>query len=630
MIINDSNKIIYLGNGATKEWPFSFSITQASDIKVSLVNLDGEILNISSDYYVDITNKKVLYPGYVPGQEPSQAEQPPILPTGWKIIIYRSVPVTQETDLGTNWPFNIIEKGFDKLTMIIQDLQEELSRAVKVEISSSTSPEELLDVIKQSRDIAVQAAKDAKRVAEETVKKVEEQLNEKVEIAQSAAENAANKAVENVEKQLNDEVIAAQFSAQTATEKAEIAILTANDITKKMEVAQDTVEKAKLQANRAESEADRAEKMANAFDMTNYYQKAKTDELLSKKQDYYSGNIKVGGDANKFYPVAFRCSNGNDGKPFQVNIRRPKHMDAQDTGFLDFEMGGCGSSWGSTYPNIYTRYYSVVDFVADAKPAARSTIMHVWLKGGGITYYWGGTHPIFSSDIDTTDSVTIQNDTLTPKTVCTLPKGVSINGVNVATTNQVVRTDADSVMDNSSTPKVIHGATGKDWGLSWNPVALVAYDWTNSRTIWNYNPSTSHLALMPTSGIVTSPTPESTDNSTKVATTAFVQTVSKANGGIVASSLAETGWGKYANGLIEQWGYATVGAGSTATITLPILLTSTIYNIQVSPNNTTVDSRGDKQDWVGASPASLNAIVIRNGFEHNISSSKIWWKVMGV
>lgn len=348
------------------------------------------------------------------------------------------------------------------------------------------------------------------------------------------------------------------------------------------------------------------------------------------KQPYYSGTIKIAGDANKFYPVAFWCSNGNDGNPFQVNVRRYKHNDSQDKGYLDFEMSGCGSGWGACAPNIYTRYYSNVDFVADAKAGDKNSMMYVWLKGGGTTYYWGSTHPIFSSDIATTDSVTIQNDTLTSKTVCTLPKGVAINGVSVATLGQVVRTDADSVMNNSSTPRVIHGSTGKDWGFSWNPIALVAYDWTNSRTIWNYNPSTSHLALMPTSGIVTSPTPDSTDNSTKVATTAFVQTVSKANGGIVAQSLGETGWVKYANGLIEQWGYATVGAGSTATITLPILLTSTIYNIQVSPNNTTVDSRGDKQDWVGASPASLNAIVIRNGFEHNISSSKIWWKVMGV
>lgn len=284
MITNSESKIIYQGNGVAKEFVIGFPFTDKKDLKISIYNeTTDKTKDLTYDYFVDIEKKVVIYPGYQVGQEPPENQQPQILQENEKLIIRREIPLTQEVDFGDKHPLEIIEKGFDKLTMIIQSLQEELSRAVKVEISSSTSPEELLDVIKQSRDIAVQAAKDAKRVAEETVKKVEEQLNEKVEIAQSAAENAANKAVENVEKQLNDEVIAAQFSAQTATEKAEIAILTANDITKKMEVAQDTVEKAKLQANRAESEADRAEKMANAFDMTNYYQKAETDGLLASK-----------------------------------------------------------------------------------------------------------------------------------------------------------------------------------------------------------------------------------------------------------------------------------------------------------------------------------------------------------
>lgn len=386
------------------------------------------------------------------------------------------------------------------------------------------------------------------------------------------------------------------------------------------------------------------------------------------KQPYYSGTIKIAGDANKFYPVAFWCSNGNDGRHFQVNIRRPKHMDAQDTGFLDFEMGGCGSSWGSTYPNIYTRYYSVVDFVADAKPAARSTIMHVWLKGGGTTYYWGSTHPIFSSDIATTDSIVIQNDTLAPKTECTLPRGLAENGIlysprafapsgfglgdaSISITESISmetflkRSGTQSGFYRSSTitdlPTPIDSGyflyvtKSSDpnyagvYALKASIDARAYYGCCINGTWrgWGRIATTESPAF---TGTPTAPTPESTDNSTKIATTAFVQTVSKANGGIVAQSLGETGWVKYANGLIEQWGYATVGAGSTATITLPILLTSTIYNIQVSPNNTTVDSRGDKQDWVGASPASLNAIVIRNGFEHNISSSKIWWKVMGV
>lgn len=483
MIINDSNKIIYLGNGATKEWPFSFSITQASDIKVSLVNLDGEILNISSDYYVDITNKKVLYPGYVPGQEPSQAEQPPILPTGWKIIIYRSVPVTQETDLGANWPFNNIEVMADKLTMILQDLQEELSRAVKVEISSSTSPEELLDVIKESRDIAVQAAKDAEKVAEETVKKVEEQLNEKVEIAQAAAENAANKAVENVEEQLNDEVIAAQFAAQTATEKAEIATSTANDITKKMEVAQETVEKAKLQADRAEGEANRAEKMADAFDMTNYYQKSKIDVLLADKAN------------NTDIPTTLPADGGN-----------ADTVDGKHATDLMRYMG--------YYPNT---------LLSAAEPNT------VYTVGGATTDKPAGAYNYGSLETTGTSTKMVQRYTTH-----------GVDGSNVA--GQF-----------ASWYRVSYGG-----GYSaWKQIAT-----TDSPTFI---------------GTPTAPTPESSDNSTKVATTAFVQTVSKANGGIVAQSLGETGWVKFANGLIMQWG--TVSANFTAdnetkTITLPISFTS--------------------------------------------------------
>lgn len=221
MIINDSNKIIYLGNGATKEWPFSFSITQASDIKVSLVNLDGEILNISSDYYVDITNKKVLYPGYVPGQEPSQAEQPPILPTGWKIIIYRSVPVTQETDLGTNWPFNRIEESLDKLTMIVQDQKEQIDRSVKVDMNSEVSAQALIDSVFTAKNSAETAAANAQTVFEsvestaaQTLVDISteksssiiaiqaektnaiETINPLVSAAETAAVNSANSAIE--------------------------------------------------------------------------------------------------------------------------------------------------------------------------------------------------------------------------------------------------------------------------------------------------------------------------------------------------------------------------------------------------------------------------------------------------
>lgn len=365
-----------------------------------------------------------------------------------------------------------------------------------------------------------------------------------------------------------------------------------------------------------------------------------TPEGIGAAREIYSGTIKIEGDANKFYPVAFNCSNGRDGKPFQVNVRRYKHDDSQDKGYLDFEMSGCGSGWGACAPNIYTRYYTTVDFVADAKAGDKNAMLYVWLKGGGTTYHWGSTHPIFSSNIATTDSITIQNDTLTSKTEVVLPKGLAENGVSIATVDkvqQIATADVKTVDWNTLTTPGLY-SVGTSSGFTaerHQPVGSYVYGILQVL----YTPNGYRYGMVQ----IYYPHAGTNDQNRIRYRTGYGGTwndewktlpnlddVNSVGKGIVASSLGETGWAKYANGLIEQWGYATVGAGSTATITLPVIFNETIYNIQTTVDNTTVSSRGDKQDWIGASPASLNTIVIRNGFEHNISSSKIWWRVMGV
>ena len=60
-------------------------------------------------------------------------------------------------------------------------------------------------------------------------------------------------------------------------------------------------------------------------------------------------------------------------------------------------------------------------------------------------------------------------------------------------------------------------------------------------------------------GTPTSTTPASSDNSTRIATTAFVKALVGAanNGGIVAANLAQNGYVKFANGFILQWGKAS-------------------------------------------------------------------------
>ena len=137
MVISDVNQVIYNGDGLTTAWPYTFRIIEASDIKLTVVNANGSETDITEDYYVDVNNSTVYYPGYAPGSAPPQADQPPKLVSGQKIIVYRALPVTQEADLGEKWPFYVIENALDKLTMLIQDWRDVLNRCLKVRVGDT-------------------------------------------------------------------------------------------------------------------------------------------------------------------------------------------------------------------------------------------------------------------------------------------------------------------------------------------------------------------------------------------------------------------------------------------------------------------------------------------------------------
>ena len=122
MVITDVNQVTYNGDGETTAWPYTFKIIEATDLRLILVRENGARISITSDFYVDTANNTVYYPGYAPGAEPPEADQPPKLQEGEKIEIYREVPVNQLADLGAAWPFKVIENGLDKLTMIAQDV----------------------------------------------------------------------------------------------------------------------------------------------------------------------------------------------------------------------------------------------------------------------------------------------------------------------------------------------------------------------------------------------------------------------------------------------------------------------------------------------------------------------------
>lgn len=115
-------------------------------------------------------------------------------------------------------------------------------------------------------------------------------------------------------------------------------------------------------------------------------------------------------------------------------------------------------------------------------------------------------------------------------------------------------------------------ASGSTVGSANKPVYL------NAGTISQCSIDLSTLAPKASpalTGSPTAPTQGTSDNSTKIATTAFVRNLINqfkndgTLGGIVGGSLTQNGWVKFSNGLILQWGNNNRSIGRR-TITLPI------------------------------------------------------------
>ncbi len=87
------------------------------------------------------------------------------------------------------------------------------------------------------------------------------------------------------------------------------------------------------------------------------------------------------------------------------------------------------------------------------------------------------------------------------------------------------------------------------------------------------------LASPAFTGTPTAPTASKTTNNTQLATTAFVHSLAGAvnNGGIVAQSLGQNGYVKFANGLILQWGLTS--ATSSSTTSFPIAFSTSPYSV---------------------------------------------------
>lgn len=144
MISNTTSKVTYQGDGKTTEFPYTFDLAAKSDMHVKLYDTETETATeLTSDFYVDTTAGKVIYPGYESGQEPEESARPAILKSTQKLTLYRQTEVSQLTALGSKYPLPAIEEMSDKLTMICQEHDEHLSRCLTAEMGSDKGPEQI-------------------------------------------------------------------------------------------------------------------------------------------------------------------------------------------------------------------------------------------------------------------------------------------------------------------------------------------------------------------------------------------------------------------------------------------------------------------------------------------------------
>lgn len=135
MSVNSTtNKIVYTGSGVST-LPYTFKIFEDSELVVTervIATAADTVLTLNSDYTVsgagDDTGGNIIL--LASHSAPTSA---------LKIIIQRQLPLTQLIDLEDNegTPAATFEEGYDRGTMVDQQLQEQVDRSLKLDPSQS-------------------------------------------------------------------------------------------------------------------------------------------------------------------------------------------------------------------------------------------------------------------------------------------------------------------------------------------------------------------------------------------------------------------------------------------------------------------------------------------------------------
>ncbi|WP_428042715.1 hypothetical protein [Candidatus Avelusimicrobium fimicolum] len=208
-VSNTTVKLTYAGNGSNRVFGITFPLLSASHLRVVVTDPDGVETNVTSNFTINTALNALTYPTVASGLEP--------LATGYTITLVRQTPLTQEIDLHVGHALDAaeLERGYDKLTYAVQEIKEEVGRAVKTGVSESApeTAEAYMDAITAAKEAAETAATSAAGSASEAV------------VASATAAAASTEATTQAQAaaQSADTATSAAVTAQSAMEGAQVA-----------------------------------------------------------------------------------------------------------------------------------------------------------------------------------------------------------------------------------------------------------------------------------------------------------------------------------------------------------------------------------------------------------------------
>lgn len=231
-------KVKYSGNGVVREFPTGFAFFEDDNI---VVYHNGVIINTGySVTGVGETDGGVVTFDVAPAE-------------GDKIVIIRKVAIERVTDFQEGGAFRAknINDELDRQTAFCQQIEEEMSRCVKVEVTDDQDPKELIDKVFDQLDLAIVTGEAAIKAAEEA--------NNAAVSAQNAAESAektAGEAIANITAVTQESITTAEAAIEAEKQNAVGEIMS-----KGQEYVQQANNSATSAAASAKSAADSADRL---------------------------------------------------------------------------------------------------------------------------------------------------------------------------------------------------------------------------------------------------------------------------------------------------------------------------------------------------------------------------------